>query len=94
MLEVRDEGPGIAPDVIPHIFERFYRAEGGRTSGSGLGLAIGSELARRMRGELTVSSAPGLTTFRLSLPRSQDTSASGISRENGLSNREEAPTRA
>lgn len=94
VLEVRDEGPGIAPDVIPHIFERFYRAEGGRTSGSGLGLAIASELARRMRGELTVSSAPGLTTFRLSLPRSQDASARDIPRENELSPREEAATRA
>jgi signal transduction histidine kinase len=68
VLEIRDEGPGIAPDAIQHVFERFYRAEGGRTSGSGLGLAIASELARRMAGALEVQSRPGSTAFRLSLP--------------------------
>jgi signal transduction histidine kinase len=68
VLEIRDEGPGIPPEALPHVFERFYRAEGGRTSGSGLGLAIASELARRMAGELDVRSQPGSTAFSLSLP--------------------------
>jgi signal transduction histidine kinase len=68
VLEIRDEGPGISAEALPHVFERFYRAEGGRTSGSGLGLAIASELARRMAGKLDVRSRPGSTAFRLCLP--------------------------
>ncbi len=68
VLEVTDAGPGIAQDAVPHLFERFYRGEGGRTSGSGLGLAIASELARRMQGDLSVHSRPGETTFVLALP--------------------------
>jgi signal transduction histidine kinase len=90
VLAVRDEGPGIAPEALPHLFERFYRAEGGRTSGSGLGLAIASELARRMQGELTVSSRPGATVFRLALPASPR----AFPRENGTPSREEAASRA
>lgn len=45
-VEVSDDGPGVPPDQLPHIFERFYRAgtrAGG--SGSGLGLAIAAEVA-------------------------------------------------
>jgi signal transduction histidine kinase len=90
VLGVQDEGPGIAPEALPHLFERFYRAEGGRTSGSGLGLAIASELARRMQGELTVSSRPGATVFRLALPASPR----AFPRENGTPSREEAASRA
>lgn len=67
-LTVRDGGPGIPAEALPHLFERFYRAEGGRTSGSGLGLAIASELARMMHGAVTVESRPGQTVFRLVLP--------------------------
>ena len=39
-LEVEDDGPGVAAEDAPHVFDRFYRAEGGVASGSGLGLAI------------------------------------------------------
>jgi len=67
-LTVHDDGPGIPPEALEHLFERFYRAEGGQTSGSGLGLAIAGELARRMNGALTVESRPGWTTFTLELP--------------------------
>jgi signal transduction histidine kinase len=81
VLEVHDQGPGIPPEALPHVFERFYRAEGGRTSGSGLGLAIASELSRRMAGELTVRSRPGSTVFHLSLPRGR---RGPISRKNAL----------
>ena len=66
-LVVRDEGPGIPPGDVEHVFERFYRAGGGKASGSGLGLAIASELATRMGGRLHVESRPGETVFRLEL---------------------------
>jgi signal transduction histidine kinase len=89
VLAVADEGPGIPPDALPHVFERFYRAEGGRTSGSGLGLAIAAELARRMQGELTASSEPGRTEFRLRLP-----AAPAFPRENEPASAEQAATRA
>lgn len=74
LLEVTDNGPGIAAADVAHIFEPFYRvrSDAGAPSGSGLGLAIANALARRARGRLTVSSAPGTgTTFRLSLPISR-----------------------
>jgi signal transduction histidine kinase len=66
-LTVRDQGPGIPPEDQPHVFERFYRAGGGKAFGSGLGLAIASELATRMGGTLRLSAAPGETVFELEL---------------------------
>ncbi len=66
-LSVRDEGPGIPTDQLEHVFQRFYRAAGGKASGSGLGLAIARELATRMDGTLSVVSEPGNTVFTLSL---------------------------
>jgi signal transduction histidine kinase len=66
-LEVSDSGLGIKRQTMPHIFEPFFTsADGAR--GAGLGLAIARELAERMDGKLTVRSAPGATTFRLTLP--------------------------
>jgi signal transduction histidine kinase len=65
---VRDDGPGVPADEQEHLFERFYRAEGGKASGSGLGLAIASELAIRMGGEIRLRSEPGETVFTLLLP--------------------------
>ena len=66
-LEVSDTGLGIRNQTMPHIFEPFYTsADGAR--GAGLGLAIARELAERMSGELSVRSAPGSTTFKLTLP--------------------------
>jgi signal transduction histidine kinase len=70
-LRVEDSGPGIAPEDQEHVFERFYRTDGGRAAGSGLGLAIASELASVMGGEIELESRPGRTVFTLRLPRAQ-----------------------
>ncbi|HLL51737.1 MAG TPA: HAMP domain-containing sensor histidine kinase, partial [Thermomicrobiales bacterium] len=71
-IAVRDEGEGIAPEHLPHVFERFYRADGARgrsSGGTGLGLAIAQAICRAHGGEITVSSAPGKgTTFLVTLP--------------------------
>jgi signal transduction histidine kinase len=65
VLVVEDAGPGIPAEHVAHVFERFYRIEGGLASGSGLGLAIGRELAELMGGRLEVESRPGRTVFAL-----------------------------
>jgi len=67
-LVVEDDGPGIPPEHLERVFQRFYRVEGGQASGSGLGLAIARELAERMDGTVTVVSRPGATAFTLELP--------------------------
>ena len=67
-LVVEDDGPGIQPEHLGRVFQRFYRIEGGLASGSGLGLAIARELAGRMGGTVTVASRPGATAFTLELP--------------------------
>jgi len=66
-LEVEDEGPGVPSVHAPHVFDRFYRAEGGVASGSGLGLAIARELASMMDGEVVLESRPGRTIVRIVL---------------------------
>jgi signal transduction histidine kinase len=68
VFAVVDDGPGISPDHAPHVFERFYRADGALASGSGLGLAIARELAEVMGGEIELESRPGRTVFTLLLP--------------------------
>lgn len=72
-LTVHNEGPGISPDDLPHIFERFYRADtsrtGGQKAGHGLGLSIAEKLAHNMNGTIAVrSSAKSGTTFTVRLP--------------------------
>ena len=66
-LEVEDDGPGVDVEDAPHVFDRFYRAEGGIASGSGLGLAIARELATLMGGGVALESAPGRTVVRVEL---------------------------
>ena len=66
-LEVSDRGQGIGRHNMPHIFEPFFSSDD-NAQGAGLGLAIARELAETMRGELTVRSAGGSTTFALVLP--------------------------
>jgi two-component system, OmpR family, sensor kinase len=71
-IVVEDEGAGIPSADVPHVFDRFYRVNGGMASGSGLGLAIARELAERMGGSLELESRPGRTAFTLSLPLARD----------------------
>ncbi len=65
-LTVSDAGPGIPQRAQKRIFERFYTAD--KAGGSGLGLAIATELAQRMKGEITISSSRRFTAFTLDLP--------------------------
>jgi two-component system sensor histidine kinase MprB len=69
-LSVRDQGPGIDPVDLPHVFDRFYRSAAARAvPGSGLGLAIVRQTAEAHGGRIDVEPADGGgTVFRLSLP--------------------------
>ncbi len=58
---MEDEGTGISPADLPHIFERFYRRKGS-SEGFGLGLSICRELVQRMRGNISISSREGVGT--------------------------------
>ena len=66
-LDAEDDGPGIAPEHVPHVFDRFYRGDGAVASGSGLGLAIARELAQMMGGKVVLESEPGRTLVRVVL---------------------------
>ncbi|MDQ3880786.1 MAG: HAMP domain-containing histidine kinase, partial [Chloroflexota bacterium] len=76
IVDVRDTGPGIPPDELPRIFERFYRGTNigeARGIGSGLGLAIAKSIVEMHHGSIQVESRVGEgTTFRVVLPASQD----------------------
>jgi signal transduction histidine kinase len=82
-LAVRDTGIGIAPGDIPHIFERFWRADLARTRtgdhpGTGLGLAISKWIAEAHGGSIAVQSRPGRgSTFSVRIPRSPAGPATG-----------------
>jgi two-component system, OmpR family, phosphate regulon sensor histidine kinase PhoR len=71
-LSVRDHGPGIAPDHLPRLTERFYRvdvAESRQKGGTGLGLAIVKHIVYRHRGRVTIESELGHgATFRVAIP--------------------------
>jgi two-component system sensor histidine kinase MprB len=57
---VRDRGPGIAPEDLPHVFDRFYRAPAARgLPGSGLGLAIVAQVVKAEGGSIVASIDPG-----------------------------------
>ncbi|MGV0960956.1 MAG: phosphate regulon sensor histidine kinase PhoR [Limnohabitans sp.] len=75
ILSVRDTGPGIAPEHLPRLSERFYRVDRSRsreTGGTGLGLAITKHVAQRHGGELRIESQVGQgSTFMLVLPVSR-----------------------
>ena len=71
VIEVRDQGPGIPADELPHVFERFYRGQSANRagSGSGLGLAIARAILDAHGGRIMIESAPGQgATVRILLP--------------------------
>ena len=73
LIDVADNGIGLSPEAMTHLFEPFYRVPGANTDGSGLGLTISRQLAEALGGRITVQSEPGLgTTFRLLLPLSKE----------------------
>jgi two-component system OmpR family sensor kinase len=72
-LSVTDDGPGIAPELIPDLFERFTRADTARAhaddnASTGLGLSIVDAVIAAHKGHITVTSHPGNTTFTITLP--------------------------
>ncbi|MES1165589.1 MAG: ATP-binding protein, partial [Verrucomicrobiota bacterium] len=77
VIEVADNGPGIAKTVRPRLFESFFTTKGDE-QGTGLGLAVSRELARGAGGDLTLLEEatgwpePAVTVFRLTLPVSQE----------------------
>ena len=72
VLSVRDHGPGLAPEALAHVFDRFWQADEARVgSGAGLGLAIVASVAAEHGGTTTVANAPGGgAIFTISLPLS------------------------
>jgi signal transduction histidine kinase len=73
VVSVADEGVGISADHLPHIFDRFYRADssrtGGETHGYGLGLALAQKIAQLHKTTITVTSKQGKgSTFAVQLP--------------------------
>lgn len=72
VIDVADSGPGIPDEVLPHVFDRFYKADAARarSAGSGLGLAIARENARLHHGTLVAANLPdGGAVFTLTIPR-------------------------
>lgn len=72
VIEVADEGHGISPEQLAHVFDRFYRADESRSGrgGAGLGLAIAKEIVEAHGSAIDVTSSPDTgTTFRFELPR-------------------------
>jgi len=70
-LAVEDSGPGIPAEHLPHVFDRFYKADESRagvSGGSGLGLSIVKAIVERHGGTITVTSQPGRTVFEVVLP--------------------------
>ncbi|MEU8680023.1 HAMP domain-containing sensor histidine kinase [Streptomyces sp. NPDC048611] len=84
LIEISDSGPGIDPEVLPHVFERFYKADSARarSEGSGLGLAIAMENVRLHGGVMRAANSPeGGAVFTVDLPLghggANDTAAEG-----------------
>jgi signal transduction histidine kinase len=68
-IEVADQGPGVRPEDMPHVFDRFYRAQGAPSGGTGLGLAIARWIVERHGGRIGVANRDtGGAVFRAELP--------------------------
>ncbi len=68
-LVVEDEGPGVRPEDLPHVFDRFWRAQTSPSGGTGLGLAIAATIVTRMGGRIGVADRPtGGAMFTVELP--------------------------
>ena len=67
-LDVEDDGPGIRDADMPHVFDRFWRAQGAPSGGTGLGLAIARTIVEQHGGQIMVSNGPGGARFRAVLP--------------------------
>jgi signal transduction histidine kinase len=72
-IAIADQGPGISAEALPHVFDRFYRADSSRTkeyvAGHGLGLSIAQKLVRAIGGTIRAQSAEGQgSIFTLRLP--------------------------
>jgi two-component system OmpR family sensor kinase len=70
-LEITDDGPGIPPDLLPAVFDRFARADSSRSraaGSTGLGLAIVASVVQAHGGRVSVDSGPGRTAFAVVLP--------------------------
>lgn len=73
-LRIEDDGSGIEPELLPHVFDRFYRSDPSRsrkTGGTGLGLAICKAIAAKARGSIEIASEPGrgtVVTVRFPVP--------------------------
>jgi PAS domain S-box-containing protein len=69
VVEVQDTGPGIAPEILAHVFDRFWQSAHAGRAGAGLGLAIARGIAQAHGGDITVDTAVGRgTTFTATLP--------------------------
>ncbi|MEU6766386.1 HAMP domain-containing sensor histidine kinase [Streptomyces sp. NPDC046853] len=81
-LEVEDNGPGIAPALLPHVFERFARGDASRSrnaGSTGLGLALVQAIVAAHGGGVTVDSVPGRTVFTVTLPAVSEQSSPQVS---------------
>lgn len=75
LIKVEDDGPGLPPDLLAQVFDRFVRGDAARSAlaegekrSTGLGLAITEQLVKNAGGSVTAESRPGVTTFSLRLP--------------------------
>jgi two-component system sensor histidine kinase TrcS len=95
-LTVADDGPDIDPDLLPHLFERFVRADKFRSdgSGTGLGLAIVASIVNAHHGLVTAESADGQTVFRVRLPMVEPPTADTARPGGAPDGAEETPAQA
>ncbi|WP_435611093.1 sensor histidine kinase [Streptomyces sp. C10-9-1] len=95
-LEIEDDGPGIPPEALPRIFERFARGDASRSrqaGGTGLGLAIVDAVVDAHSGSVTVDSRPGRTVFTVVLPAAPGPGAPSAAEDAAPPHRPHRPVR-